>query len=230
MEIQNLMEEVVFGVVDELFAIEEADHNLGFCTCPQCRLDVVCYVLNRVKPQYIVSSRGLAYRERDFLEKVQLRADIIVRAKEGWAQVEHNQRPNIDHSITKVRDLPEGPVFNMPAIMGRAFNGVNFAPVAEGSATLFLDSSPCRMIDANWQNPFIFAKATAGNFILRPRAVAAASVGEKRHFSFELKIESPGLEPLSHHFELNLEAESEVKEGLSLQNVHTTPDLCLFPK
>ncbi len=230
MEIQNLMEEVVFGVVDELFAIEDRDHSLGFCTCPQCRLDVVCYVLNRVKPQYIVSSRGLAYRERDFLEKVQLRADLIVRAKEGWAQVEHNQRPNIDHSVKKVRDLPEGPVFNIPAIMGRAFNGVNFAPIAEGTATLLLDGEHCRMMDANWQNPFIFAKATAGNFILRPRAISAASVGERRHLSFELRIVAPDLEPLSHHFELDVEAGSEVKEGLSLQDVHKTPDLCLFPK
>ena len=71
MEIRNLMEDAVLAAVGELFELEEKDPRLGLCTCGQCRLDVACYVLNRIKPEYILSGRGLAYSERDMLEKVQ---------------------------------------------------------------------------------------------------------------------------------------------------------------
>jgi len=230
MEIRNLMEEIVLAVVGELFELEERDHRLGFCTCAQCRLDVACYVLNRVKPEYIVSSRGLAYSERDFQEKVQRRADIIVLAKEGWAHVDHSPRPNTDHAALKVRNLPEGPVFNLPTVMGRAFNGLNFEPLAAGTVSLFVDGSLSPMIDINWQNPFVLAQATAGTFILWPRPLAVSDVGASRHFAFELKAEVPGFEPISHFFELDLVSDRVAKEDFSLQNVHKVPDLYLFPK
>ncbi|HRZ64078.1 MAG TPA: late competence development ComFB family protein, partial [Spirochaetia bacterium] len=70
MEIRNLMEDAVKAVVDELFELEAKDQRLGYCLCDQCRLDVACYVLNRIKPEYIVSSRGLAYSEKEGLDKV----------------------------------------------------------------------------------------------------------------------------------------------------------------
>lgn len=233
MEIRNLMEEEVLGVVAELFELETRDRRLGFCTCGQCRLDVACYVLNRLKPEYIVSSRGLAYSERDFLEKVQRRADIIALAKEGWARVDHSPRPTADHGAQKPRELPalpEGPAFNLPTVMGRAFNGLNFEPLAAGTVSLLVDGELSPMMDANWQNPFVLAKATAGNFILWPRPAPAAEAGLGRRFAFELKAEVPGFEPLSHFFELELSSERAAREDFSLQRVHKAPDLYLFPK
>jgi competence protein ComFB len=230
MEIRNLMEDVVLAVVGELFELEDHDHRLGFCTCGQCRLDVACYVLNRMKPEYIVSGRGVAYSERDFQVKVQRRADIITLAKEGWGHVDHSPRPNIDHGSQKVRELPEGPVFNLPTVMGRAFNGLNFEPLAAGTVSLLVDGSLSPMIDANWQNPFVLAKATAGTFILWPRPLPVPDAGTSRHFAFEIKVEVPGFEPISHFFELDLASDRAVKDEFSLQHVHKVPDLYLFPK
>lgn len=231
MDIRNLMEDAVLALVDELFEAEERDRRLGFCTCGQCRLDVICYVLNRMKPEYIVSGRGLAYSERDSHERVQRRADIISIAKEGWSRVSHQPRLTADHAASKVlKELPEGPAFNFPTVMGRVFNGLNFEPLAEGDVRLLAEGELMAMVDANWQNPFVLAQATAGTFIFWPRPLEAGQAGEERRFSFELRASLAGFEPLSHFFELELAADRSARGEFSLQRVQKIPDLYLFPK
>lgn len=94
MDIRNIMEDAVKVLVEELFEREDREKRLGYCTCDQCKLDVECYVLNRVKPEYIVSSRGLAYSEKEGLDKVQRQADLISLVKEAWGKVSHTPRLN----------------------------------------------------------------------------------------------------------------------------------------
>jgi competence protein ComFB len=231
MDIRNLMEEAVLSAVDELFASESPNAKLGFCTCGQCRLDVACYVLNRIKPEYIVSSRGLAYSERDFMETVQRRADIISLAREGWSRVAHRPRKTADHGLaTLVSNLPEGPAYNLPTIMGRAFNGLNFEPLAEGDVKLFVDGHEAPMVDPNWQNPFILAQATAGTFIFWVCPYSADFEGQKRVFTLEARATVPGLEEASHFFELEMVAEKEAKGDFTHHGVHKLPDLLLFAR
>jgi len=229
MEIKNLMEEAVLSTVEELFAQEIASPKLGYCTCGQCKLDVACYVLNRIKPEYIISSRGLAYSERDFMVNVQKRADIITYAQEGWSKVAHRPRGTADHGAAQlVTNLPEGPAFNLPTIMGRVFNGLNFEPIAQGQVVLFLEGSPAPMVELNWSNPFILAQATAGTFIFWVCPQAASQVGEKRTFTLEARAMVPGLDETSHFFELEVVAEKEAKGDFSHHGVHKLPDLLLF--
>lgn len=231
MEIRNLMEDAVKTVVDELFEIESRDHRLGFCTCQQCRLDVSCYVLNRVKPEYIVSSRGLAYSEKEGLDKVQRRADVISLVKEGWSKVTHTPRLTVDHASQEpATPLPHGPFFNFPTIMGRVFDGRTFAPIAEGRVRLLAKGAEVEMVDRNWQNPFILAGGTAGTYIFWPNPVHGKKAKEERAWAFEVRIEAPGFDPISHFIELSLQAETELHQDFSLQRVHKLPDLYLFPE
>ncbi len=229
MEIRNLMEDAVDTTVGELFYLEDERHNLGFCTCGQCRLDVTCYVLNRVKPEYIVSGRGLAYSERDMLEKVQRRADIISIAQEGWSKVGHSPRDTADHHSRIVRDIPAGAAFNLPSIMGRVFNGLNFEPLAAGNIRLLINGKEAPTVDRNWQNPFVLARATAGNFTFWPRPEESNAAGEKRSFSGELRAEAQGFDPISHFFEFDLVSDRAAKEEFSLLHVLKIPDILLFP-
>lgn len=231
MDVRNVMEDAVKGVVDELFEIENKDKRLGFCTCDQCRLDVECYVLNRVKPEYIVSSRGLAYSELEGLDKVQRRADLISLVKEGWGKVSHAPRPTSDHVGPRSGDGGrEGPAFNFPTIMGRVFDGRTFAPLGEGVVRLFAGGSEVEMVDPNWQNPFILAGATGGSFIFWPKPIPASGGESERVFTFEIKVEVPGLESLSHYVELSLIPERAARLDFSLNRVHKIPDLYLFPE
>jgi competence protein ComFB len=231
MEIRNLMEDTVQVLVDEIFEEEAKRPKLGYCTCDQCRLDVACYALNRIQPEYIVSSRGLAYSEREGLDKVQRRADIISIVKDGWSKVSHSPRPTADHNARGIEEpAVEGPVFNFPSIMGRAFDGRSFTPLAEGRVSLLEGGSLVPMVDSNWQNPFVLAGATIGTFIFWPAHLSSVNAGEERTWIFEIKVETPGLESLSHFIELSVTSEGSVKRDFSLQRVHKVPDLHLFPE
>jgi competence protein ComFB len=232
MDIRNIMEDSVKILVEELFAREDREKRLGYCTCDQCKLDVACYVLNRVKPEYIVSSRGLAYREKEGLDKVQRQADLVSLVKEGWGRVSHTPRPSSDHLGTKTQSVvePEGPVFNFPTIMGRVFDGRTFAPLGEGAVLLLADGVEVDMVDPNWQNPFVLASATGGTFIFWPKAQQASPEEGERKYVFEVKVEVPGLEGLSHYLEIDVAPERDVRLDFSLQRVHKVPDLYLFPE
>jgi competence protein ComFB len=231
MDIRNVMEDAVKAMVEELFEREDKEKRLGFCTCDQCKLDVACYVLNRVKPEYIVSSRGLAYSEKEGLDKVQRQADLISFVKEGWGKVSHSPRPTSDHVGGKPIDENQaGPVFNFPTIMGRAFDGRTFAPLGEGVVRLFSGGEEAEMVDPNWQNPFVLAGATGGTFIFWPRSIIASQADGERKFGFEIKVEVPGLELLSHYIEIDISPEKSARLDFSLQRVHKVPDLYLFPE
>lgn len=231
MEIRNIMEDAVKAMVEELFEREDREKRLGYCTCDQCRLDVACYVLNRVKPEYIVSSRGLAYSEKEGLDKVQRQADLVSLVKEGWGKVSHAPRPTSDHVGGKAVDAGrEGPVFNFPTIMGRVFDGRTFAPLGEGVVRILADRAEVGMVDPNWQNPFVLAGATGGTFIFWPKPIEASPDERERKFGFEIKVEVPGLEPLSHYIEMDIAPERSARLDFSLQRVHKTPDLYLFPE
>jgi competence protein ComFB len=230
MDIRNVMEDSVKAVVEELFEIEAKEKRLGFCTCDQCKLDVACYVLNRVKPEYIVSSRGLAYSEKEGLDKVQRRADVISLVKEGWGKVSHAPRPSSDHASPRSAAAEiEGPIYNFPTIMGRVFDGRTFAPLGDGTVKLVAGGADVEMLDPNWQNPFVLAGATGGTFIFWPKPLPAASDDAARKFVFEIKIDVPGLESPSSFVELSLVPERNARLDFSLQRVHKVPDLYLFP-
>lgn len=231
MDVRNVMEDAVKSLVDELFDAENRDKRLGFCTCDQCRLDVECFVLNRVKPEYIVSSRGLAYSEREGLDKVQRQADLISLVKEGWGKVSHSPRPTSDHAGQKSAVAErEGPTYNFPTIMGRVFDGRTFAPLGEGVVRLYSSGEEVQMVDPNWQNPFVLAGATGGTFIFWPKAIPAGHEGGERSFVFEIKVDVPGLEGLSHFIEIDVSPERSTRMDFSLQRVHKVPDLYLFPE
>jgi len=231
MEIRNLMEDAVKAVVDELFESERGTPRLGYCTCDQCRLDVDCYVLNRVKPEYIVSSRGLAYSEREGLEKVQRRADVISLVKEGWGKVTHAPRATADHSGSRpVGESFAGPAYNFPTLMGRVFDGRTFAPLGEGSVRLLMGAAEAQMVDPNWQNPFVLAGATGGTYIFWPRPIPAEGGEGSRSFVLQINVAVPGFDPLSHFVELELTPEKSGRLDFSLQRVHKLPDLYLFPE
>lgn len=51
-ELHNVMEDIVEQT------IEENINNLGICTCPICRRDLLSLVLNRVPPKYVSSRKG----------------------------------------------------------------------------------------------------------------------------------------------------------------------------
>jgi len=232
MEIHNVTEDVVFTSVQTIFeAIKKEGNAEKFCLCDQCRLDTICYTLNRVKPRYIVSNRGMARIEQDWVERQQAEADIATLAYKGLRQVNHNQRPTCSHLDSSLfSDAPSNePAFYIPTIIGRIFDGESFAPVSGVTVTLRCGDKIIPMRNQNWQNPFTLIANTPGAFTFWPVPVVTETVGEHRLFEYSLKVESPQYEPLIHFFKLPVVSTiAPAHTSYSLDRTFKLPDLYLF--
>ena len=162
MNVHNLMEDLAYTEVNGLFdTAKESKAPWLTCSCNQCRLDTICYVLNKIQPHYIKSGRGLAYSQlEDFVDKTQITADINRLGLEGMKKVLSTKRP---HSPI-ISNLPDSPVFNFPTFMGRILDGRTFEPIKEVSVLLLRDSKKAESIDSSWENPYRITEHTPGAF------------------------------------------------------------------
>lgn len=229
--VHNVMEDCVISQVDELLnslVIEQPD----LCVCQYCRLDTVCYVLNRVPPRYLVSSRGVARTETDSLEYQQQHADITALIYEGIRRVNHNRRPNFAHSLESSAEAAPAlnrPVFNIPAIVGRLFNGQNFSPISDVAVQLYRNGELVSMKDVNWQNPYHLVPNTLGTFTFWPRPIIAEIENMRTVFEFSVTVEAPGFEPLHHVFNISVISEFQHAGSFTLGRTFKLPDLYMFP-
>jgi competence protein ComFB len=230
MEIHNTTEDIVFEKVEAIFeSIKNEGNPDAFCLCDQCRLDTVCYALNRAAPHYIVSNRGAARAGMENLEHQQQEADIAVVIYEGLKQVNHNHRPFAKHGKNALPVQPNIPVYNIPAIIGRLFNGTNFAPLAGVKVELRRNGNLVPMKDGNWQNPYQLVVNTEGTFTFWPESVPAEEPGSRKIFEFFLKIEDPEFEPFTHFFQIPVISEIQTASSFSMDRTFKLSDLYMFP-
>ena len=231
MEIHNIIEEVVIGSVEAIFdSIKREGNPEGFCFCEMCQTDTICYVLNRSKPHYIVSNRGVARLEQKGLEWQQLQADIASLAHEGIRRVKHNQRLTTSHthSADIEDDLPR-PVYNIPVIVGRIFDGATFGPLSGVKVELFWKGELVSMMNHNWQNPYTLVANTAGTFTFWPATVNAEKPDDHKIFEYSIVITSPEYEELSHHFKIPVVSKIQTPVSFSIDRSFKLPDLYMFP-
>jgi competence protein ComFB len=228
----NINEEIVIAEVNAVFDFIDKNGNPEkICSCTQCRTDTICYVLNRIKPHYVVSNRGIARIERESLEYQQKEADIAALVYEGIKQVHHRMRPFLGH-YTQANDIPQvssKPVFNLPIIKGRIFNGLNFAPMDSVAVELWYGKKLAPMIDNNWQNPYNLVTQTMGVFTFWPYPLSANSVGIHKKVGFSIKVIKPGFEELYHCFVISVVSELKRINTFSMERVIKLPDLYMFP-
>ncbi|MDR0639620.1 MAG: late competence development ComFB family protein [Spirochaetaceae bacterium] len=238
-KIHNLTEDLVTREVDAICdEIEKSGRKPELCTCDQCRLDAACYVLNRTQPSYVVSNRGVARLERETLERRQKDVDLTVLIYKALEDVAHNRRPYFDHRTHTSKAAEHAAngavncraVFNIPVIVGRVFNGVNFEPLSGIDVELVQGGELVAMRDANWQNPYRFVKDTEGTFTFWPRPVEAKTEGERAVFEFTVRIETEGFETLNHFLEVQVVSENFADIPFSMDRTFKLQDLYLFPE
>ena len=232
MELHNTIKSTVISKVNEVFETLNKSGNEGkFCTCKQCRMDVICYVLNRTPPRYIVSNRGASRVLIEGIGWQQQTADISSLIYEGLKKVHHNMRPNFSHSSEDgaVIDELEIPRFNVPTIMGRIFNGNNFAPLSDVDVELLWNGELVEMKDGNWQNPCHIVSNVEGNFSFWPAPVPAAKIDKHKIFEYTLKVSAPEFETLTHAFKIPVASEFQVTGSFNPDRTFKLPDLYMFP-
>jgi competence protein ComFB len=209
-------------------SLEKDGLDKSICTCSQCRRDTICYVLNRTAPHYVVSHRGIARANQEGSDAQQSRADLTALVYEGIRRVSHNQRPYVDHDKEDDGVKNISPVFNIPIIMGRVFNGLNFSPVFESTVQLLQNERMVPMKDTNWQNPYNLIPNTNGTFTFWPSPVQAEKSDVTNVFQYMIKISGGNFEELSYSFTIPVISEENVSP-FSMTRTFKLPDLYLFP-
>jgi len=226
MKPHNLMEELVMDTVDDIFKNTEYLDRTGCPDCEQSRIDVICYVLNRVPPLYTTSSRGLAHLDKSYIEKPQSTADIATLVNDGIRQIALHQRPSSDY--TGSVELPAPPMFNFPIIKGQVFDGKNFAPHSGSSIILKSDYGPVQMRGSRWNNPCPLIEETEGRFLFWPMPVKAEKPGQERTFSFSIELKAAGYKPVKHFITFNLTADDEYVNSMEVNKIFTVESIYLF--
>jgi competence protein ComFB len=231
MEIHNVSEDIVFHSVQNIFAAVKKEGNPNdLCLCEQCRLDTICYTLNRIMPRYIVSNRGMTRMDQDWTARQQTEADIATLIYKGLRLVNHNQRPTAPHDgVTSDDKTLTQPAFYIPTIIGRLFDGETFAPLAGVTVELRNDGEIVSMQNHNWQNPFTLVANTPGAYSFWPAPVPAEAMDLHRTFEFSLKIESPQYETMTHFFKVPTVSTIQALYSNSMDRTFKLPDLYLFP-
>ena len=231
MDIHNINEDVVVKAVHKIFdEIENSGNPKEYCLCYQCRIDTVCYTLNRIEPHYVVSNRGYTRIDPNSIKSQQLEADITSLIYKGIRLVNHNQRPTSSHEgksgpIQKAHH----PVYDIPTIAGRIFNGASFEPAANVDVELYYEGELIAMRNNNWQNPYTMVSSTPGAFSFWPAPVVADAPEMTKEFKFALRIKSPDFEPLNHFFTVLITSKFHTPHSYALNRTYKLPDLYIFP-
>ncbi|PIE98855.1 MAG: hypothetical protein CR988_01380 [Treponema sp.] len=229
MAVHNVMEDLVFTEVDNIFQKLNNNKESWFkCNCEQCKLDTICYVLNRIKPHYIKSGKGLAHFvqfRRD--ERAQLIADISALAVKGLKQVQKNRRP---HSKGKKTIETDKPVFNFPVITGRILDSDSFVPINNFTVYLKTEGNNVLQMSNLWANPYIISKNTSGTFTFWPKFISSKSDSEKKLFQFELFAVHDDYEDIKYSFEIGVNSEKSVQEKVLMETQFKIPNLFAFKK
>jgi len=224
MQIYNITQERVMDLVNRAFDSDDRPDDL--CLCYQCRLDVTCYVLNRAKPTYVLSERGIAHLKDNYSNSLQELADLTRLVENGINLVSKAKRAHhLDPSKEEVESA--NAYFNFPTITGSVLSGDTFAPV-DATVTLSMDSKVVDMKNSKWLNPMVLEKAKSDNYLFWPKSLISEKVGEERSFLFQLDIVSKNYETTPHFFELNITSEKAPNEVFEAHNIHTCNNILLF--
>jgi len=231
MDIHNTNEDLVFNMVQTIFdEIQKIGNPEKYCLCYQCRVDTICYTLNRIEPSYIVSNRGFTRSELPSLKRQQTDADVTTLIYKGLRLVNHNMRPTSSHdSSTGAPIKIHHPMFDIPTISGRLFDGVSFEPISGIDISLYHEGELIPMRNSNWQNPFSMVANTPGVFSFWPAPITAEVPDQNKEFKFSLRVNSPDYEPLSHFFTITSISKFHNPQSYALNRTFKLPDLYIFP-
>ncbi|MDR0322712.1 MAG: late competence development ComFB family protein [Treponema sp.] len=233
MDIRNTTEDIVFNAVQSIFnEIKKSGNPEKLCLCYQCRTDTICFTLNRVEPNYIVSNRGFSRIEQTSIKRQQIEVDIATLIYKGLRLVNHNLRPTATHdgsSVMVPKETQNDPIYDIPTISGRIFNGISFEPIVGLDVSLYCEGELIEMRNNNWQNPFTMVPSTPGIYTFWPAPITAETLDTTNKFNFTLKVDAPDYEPLQHFFTLAATSKFNDPQSYSMNRSFKLPDLYLFP-
>ena len=212
MKIKNTLEDLVFNLTQSIILNNKED----IPKTNKFLLDVVCYVLNRIMPEYIISYRGLIYEEMELKYDTQKFTDIINLIYEAIRTIKNRRKEDFTENISEEIEWgysyseAKNYMFNFPQIVGQVFNSSNFEPI-DGALVLLIDINNNKIEMANqlWENPVETSIRTNGIFTFWPKSISSNddSVSTEKSFQFKVVITKEGF--LKEEKFINLKLKSE---------------------
>ncbi len=229
MNVQNIMESAVESEVNKLYEQVKSEKAAWLtCDCSYCRLDTICYVLNRVPAKYVVSSRGITHSAWEW-DNHQIQADLTSIALEGMKIVSRTKRPYHAENNKIIQDKElDKPAFNFATFIGAIIDGSTFEPIPEATVLLSCNGKPAEMIDKSWSNPYKTCKATNGTYSFWVKPVSAKKGGESKTFKFTLDISAEGYTPYKYNFEIPVNSDDVTKLEIDSKFSLKFNDIVLF--
>ena len=224
----NVMEEILYKEVNRLY--DEAKRNNEkwlVCDCIQCRVDAMCYALNRVKPRYIKSGKGLAYFfQVDFKMGSQFFVDISSVASEAMKVVQSNRGPHTEEMEDDVTEYKAA--FNFPTIKAKINDGNNQSPMTDVTVKLLMDEKLVEQMDILWDNPYTVHSNMGGVCTFWPKPKKAEDEGIIKDFNFVLVVEKDGYESVRHTFTLPVVSTKTASRDFDITVCHEIKDIFMF--
>ena len=226
MKIHNITEDEVVKSVNNLYEqVKKMKLPWLKCDCPQCRLDTICYVLNRITPKYIVSGRGVNHVLSS--KNVQSTVDMETIVVEGMKIVNSVSRPYHNGTVKNNDTKIEGEVYNFPTFIGAVYDGITFEPLECATVTLMADGKKCDMIDFTWQNPCMTRLNTNGSYTFLVASEKAED--DSKSYNFTIEVSAEGYETVTHNFTVTVNKENYIQDSVNSTYSLHIPDLFLFP-
>jgi len=188
MFIKNLKEDLVLRVLEDVLKDVK-----DVCRCSICIEDIVAYVLNRTKPFYITSGRGILHLESDLKVDIQDKADIYALVLQAINIIKDRRKSHL-HSFPqngieflKQEEFETTDYFylNFPYVLGRVLDYVTLKPKDGVKVELYIyDEEKKRYVlapmkEISWSNPYIVPAKLAGYYSFWPKEIKARD--QKNH-------------------------------------------------
>lgn len=231
MKVHNIMEEYVEARVDAFYdKLNEEKATWLTCDCEICRGDAVGFVLNRIPPRYVVSSRG-ATHNTELMNDSQLRADVDTLINQGVHMINSVQRPyhTPQQKRSDVTNKPKVSSFNFPVFTGSIYDGSSFDTLLGVDITLKNpDGTIAKMFDTTWENPCKTYKVTDGAYTFWVKPLPAEKAGINQTFHFTIDAKKDGYVPVTYGFDVHLTSDEDIKETMDSSCSIKIPDFFMF--
>lgn len=227
MIIKNTAEEMVIHAVDEMIKDlkDPAWQNSIY------RNDLICYVLNRVKPMYVTSSRGVIHQEIDSEKDVQKQVDLFSLIAEGVRVIGSRRKDeNEKEDFHEFESTTEQFYYNFPYFIGKVISTINWDGIPDVVVTLKHrienDFVNTEMINAQWTNPHIISERTKGYYTFFPKPLEDQNKDStSQTFEFKILYEHPRFELIERYFHLDITSEKMIYHVFRKGNSHRLEDV-----
>jgi competence protein ComFB len=236
MGLHNFMEDIVSQYLEEILT-----QKIDICKCQQCREDMACYALNKVKPMYLVSSRGIIHTQNKKRLNYQDEIDVYSIVSESVNVVSKTKRHDEKYKNTVLNEnetedasyfSESGCYFNFPQIVGRILDSETLSSIDNVEISLnHLDSvQPIKMFNDKWKNPLKIVPQMEGVFSFWPSPEPSDKSGIQKDFQFNLKISKKGFENINRFIEIRLISSDALNRFVKTENIHMVEDIYLYPE